>query len=164
MGAGYHGGFGNTKGSHKIGHLNSREANYTKEQLLEFLDGKTTQSSEIAESIRKGEIRLSVLGDALFERYFGVDSDVLGIAEENKIYLRKNSISLYSDIVHEGIHAKDYLKGIPYEEIKSTKGELRAYRAEHDFQKASGLVVEYANDDEIVVHVWNYYGKKGGRK
>ena len=106
MGAGYHGGFGATKGSAKIykeGYQKSRDKGYTREQLVDFLDGKTTQSSVIADKIRKGEIRLSVLGDELFERAFGVNSDVVGVAIDNKIYLRRNSSTIHSDMVHEGL-------------------------------------------------------------
>ena len=78
MGAGYHGGFGVTKGSAKIykdGYQKSQNKEYTREQLIDFLDGKTAQSSVIADKIRKGEIKLSVLGDELFERAFGVNDE-----------------------------------------------------------------------------------------
>ena len=166
MGAGYHGGFGATKGSSKVlkkGYQSSGEQNYTKEQLVDFLDGKTSQSSEIADKIRKGEIKLSVLGDELFERAFGVNSDVVGIAIDNKIYIRRNSSTIHSDMVHEGTHAMDFLKGLPYEKISSWDGEIKAYTAEHHFQKASGLAVQFTNEDEIKVHVWKNYRKKGGK-
>ena len=166
MGAGYHGGFGATKGSSKVlksGYQSSGGQNYTREQLVNFLDGKTSQSSEIADKIRKGEIKLSVLGDELFERAFGVNSDVVGIAIDNKIYLRRYSGTIHSDMVHEGIHAMDFLKGLPYEKISSWDGEIKAYTAEHHFQKASGLAVQFTNEDEIKVHVWKNYRKKGGK-
>ena len=61
MGAGFHGGFGATKGSSKLlknGYQKSDGRDYTREQLLNFLDGKTAQSSEIADKIRKGNIKL----------------------------------------------------------------------------------------------------------
>lgn len=51
MGSGYHGGFGATKGSSKVyrdGYQKNYGINYTREQLIDFLDGKTAQSSEIA--------------------------------------------------------------------------------------------------------------------
>lgn len=166
MGAGYHGGFGATKGSSKIsneGFQNSSGNNFTREQLIDFLEGKTSQSSEIADKIRKGEIKLSVLGDELFERAFGVNRDVVGIAIDNKIYLRRTSSTIHSDMVHEGIHALDFLKGMPYEKISSWDGEIRAYTAEHHFQKAAGLAVQFTNEDEIKVHVWKNYKKKGGK-
>ena len=114
MGAGYHGGFGATKGSAKIyedGYQKVQGRDYTRDHLIDFLDGKTTQSSAIANKIRKGEIKLSVLGDELFERAFGVNGGVVGIAIDNKIYLRRNSGTIHSDMVHEGTHAMDFLKG-----------------------------------------------------
>ncbi len=166
MGAGYHGGFGSTHGSKKItkeATNKANNANYTKEELIAFLEGKTTQSSEIAENIRKGKIKISILGDELFERAFGVDKDVAGLAIENKIYLRKSSVSIHSDIVHEGTHAMDFLKGVPYEKISSWDGEIKAYTAEHHFQKASGLAIEFTDEDDIKVHVWKNY-KREGRK
>ena len=166
MGAGYHGGFGATKGSAKIyedGYQKVQGRDYTRDHLIDFLDGKTTQSSAIANKIRKGEIKLSVLGDELFERAFGVNGGVVGIAIDNKIYLRRNSGTIHSDMVHEGTHAMDFLKGVPYEQISSWEGEIRAYTAEHHFQKASGLAIQFVNEDEIQVHVWSNYKKKGGK-
>ena len=45
---------------------------------------------------------------------------------------------------------------------RTWNGEIRAYTAEHHFQKASGLTVEHANEDDIRVFVWSNY-KNGGR-
>ena len=160
MGAGYHGGFGATKSSlktYKHGYIKTQTKGYTREQLIDFLDGKTTHSSEIAQKLRNGTIKLSVLGDELFERALGVKGDVAGVARDNKIYIRKNSISIHSDIVHEGTHAVDYLQGVPYKIISSRKGEMKAYKEEHYFQKASGLSIQFDNEDEIRVHVWLNY-------
>ncbi len=167
MGAGYHGGFGSTLGSNKVysevGEKNCK-INYTREELIAFLEGKTAQSSEIAENIKKGYIKMSILGDELFERAFGVNKDIAGLAIENKIYLRKSSISIHSDIVHEGTHAMDFLNGIPYETISSWDGEIKAYTAEHHFQKAAGLTIEFQDEDDIRVHVWKNYKRRGGKR
>ncbi len=166
MGAGFHGGFGATKGSSKVfkeGYQSTQKNNFTRDQLIDFLDGKTNQSSVIADKIRKGQIKLSVLGDELFERAFGVNHEVVAIAIDNKIYIRKNSGTIHSDIVHEGTHAMDFLSGLPYEKISSWEGEIKAYTAEHHFQKASGLAVQFTNEDDIKVHVWSNYRKKGGK-
>jgi hypothetical protein len=167
MGMGYHGGFGATKGSYKMNYTGEYQKtsgrNYTRDELIAFLEGKTAQSSIIAEKIKKGEIRLSVIGDELFEKAFGVKSDIVGIAIDNKIYLRKNSVTLHSDIVHEGTHALDFLKGLSYDKISSWDGEIKAYIAEHYFQKASGLAIQFDNEDDIKVHVWKNYRKRGGR-
>ncbi|MBQ8708581.1 MAG: hypothetical protein IJ523_10885 [Succinivibrionaceae bacterium] len=164
MGAGYHGGFGSTKGSSKKDknrdHKSQRK-HYTREQLIDFINGKTTISSAIADKILKGMIKISVLGDELFERALGVSSEVVGLAIDNKIYIRASSSTIYSDIVHEGTHAMDYLQGLPYEKISSRDGEIRAYIAEHQFQKVSGLIVQFTNEDEIRVHVWLNYKLRG---
>ena len=167
MGAGIHGGFGATMGSAKLNNGYSTKSvnkSITKDQLLDFLDGKTAHSSQIADRIRKGEIKVSVLGDELFDRYFGVNRDVLGLAYGNKIYLRRSSSSIFSDLVHEGTHALDFLSGIPERKISGWEGEIKAYTAEHHFQKASGLLIQFSNEDDISVHVWSNYKKEGGRK
>ena len=39
----------------------------------------------------------------------------------------------------------------------------KAYTEEHHFQKVSGLAVQFTNEDEIKVHVWKNYRKKGGK-
>ena len=163
MGTGIHGGFGLTAGRHsssKAGKTKSVKANYTKEQLIDFIDGITPQSSKIADYIRKGKISINVLGDELFERAFGVDSNVIGLAIGNRIYIRRDSVSIYSDLVHEGTHALDYLEGISYENISSIEGEFRAYKAEHLFQRAAKLPVEFANEDDIKIHLWINYRRK----
>ena len=102
-------------------------------------------SSEIVANINAGNIKLSVIGDELFERAFGVASDVTGLAIDNKIYIRKSSITIHSDMVHEGTHALDYLRGISYSERAGWAGEIRAYTAEHHFQKAANITLEFAN-------------------
>ena len=164
MGSGYHGGFGDTLGKkylYKNGRQNYIRANYTKEQLLESIEGKTKQATKIANSIRNGRILMSVIGNELFDRAFGVNSNVIGLAIENKIYLRRDSISIYSDMIHEGTHALDYTNGIEFNEISSYEGEMRAFKAEHEFQKAVGIKPDFKNEEEIKVYVLVNYGKKG---
>ncbi len=167
MGAGVHGGFGATAGSYHNKLVNEKStkstkpANYTREQLIGFLVGKTPQSSKIAEDIEKGRIKLSVLGDELFNRYFTDGEKAVALARGNKIYVRKSSSSIFSDMVHEGTHALDFLAGVPENKISSWNGEIRAYIAEHHFQKAAGLTIEFVNEDDIRVHVWSNY-KNGG--
>ena len=167
MGAGVHGGFGATKGSYHNKKItektvkNQKSPNYTREQLIDFLVGKTPQSTKIAEDIKNGKIMLSVLGDEFFDRAFTDGKKAIALAKGNKIYLRRSSASIFSDMVHEGTHALDYLSGIPESQISTWKGEIRAYTAEHHFQKAAGLTVEHANEDDIQVFVWSNY-KNGG--
>ena len=68
---------------------------------------------------------------------------------------------IHSDNVHEGTHAMDYINGVPYEKTSSWDGEIKAYTAEHHFQKAAGLPVQFANENEIKVHVGSNYKKRG---
>ena len=166
MGTGFHGGFGRTRGfklavSYKLGSNEHLSKNYTKSKLIDYLDGVTNDSSEIANEIRHGRIKVNILGDKLFENYLGVNSDVVAMAIENKIYLRSSSISLYSDLVHEGKHAIDYLKGISIAEISSVKGEIRAYSSERLFQKKTGIPLTFDSEEDMLVFIGKYYGRKG---
>lgn len=162
MGAGYHGGFGNTLGrrlsenkASKI--LESDRTNYySRNEILRMLDGITPESTMIVEAIKDGTFRLNILGDKLFDYYVTPDHNVAGRHENGKLYVRRSSADIVSSILHEGIHAMDYSQGIVYDSIKS---ELKAYRAEHAFQIASKRKIEFASDDEIIVHVYANYGR-----
>lgn len=160
MGAGYHGGFGATAGkvmNRGEGHSESRQFDYTREQLIQSILGVTPQATSVAEGIKEHRIHMSVLGDELFERYHGVGHDVLGIAVGDKIYVRRSSVSLVSEIIHEGTHALEYEAGVSQDIIRTREGELRAYKAEHQFQKAAGMPLDFANEDEILIHVFRSY-------
>ena len=65
--------------------------------------------------------------------------------------------------MHEGTHALDYLAG-KLSKMTVINSEMRAYKREHEFQKAAGIPLEFANEDDIRVHVFLNYGKKGGRR
>lgn len=45
----------------------------------------------------------------------------------NQIYVRRGSASVFSDVVHEGIHVIDFLDGIDERTISSWAGETKAY-------------------------------------
>lgn len=166
MGAGFHGGFGKTSGAimaFKIDKPGGLYKNYTKEILLDYINGVTHESSDIVELIKNGKIKLSVLGDELFNKYLGVGKNVVGVADANKIYIRSSAANIYSTLVHEGIHAMDSINRIDSASIKSSKGEFKAYLAEHNFQKAKGLKLDFNNETEIKVHIALNY-KNGGKK
>ena len=163
MGAGIHGGYGFTKGYkrvYKMSESSFRRNEFTREQLLDFIRGKTQLSTEIVEKISKREIRMSILVNELFDRYFNPDRNVVGVAYGNKIYLRRDSISIHSNIVHEGTHALEFINGVSRLSIGSKEGEIRAFKAEHEFQKAAKLPLEFRNEDEIRVHVWLNYKER----
>ena len=58
------------------------------------------------------QIKINVLGDELFESYLGVSSDTTVVQVGNQIYMRRLSASIYSDVVHEGTHAMDFINNI----------------------------------------------------
>lgn len=166
MGAGYHGGFGNTKGSfkaQKTGYQKNGKGIRDKDQLFNSVNGVTVQASEIVQNVISGKIKLTILGDRLFEEYLGEDEKTAGVAIGNRIYLRQSSVSIFSDFVHEGTHAMDYITKV-WDKMNVVTKEMRAYKQEHEFQKAAGIPLEFANEDEIRIHVYLNYGKKGGRK
>ena len=163
MGAGYHGGFGNTYGKKLSENKesttnNSDRVNYlSRNELLRKLKGITTESTIVADKIGSKMISLNILGDDLFDFYVTPDRKVVGRHENGKIYIRRSSADLVSSVLHEGIHAMDYFNRIKYDPIKS---ELKSYRAEHFFQKSSGRKAEFKSDEEIIVHVYKNYGRK----
>ena len=170
MGAGTHGGFGNTRGSKraflikisysKKGELTQVKANHTRESLLNEIDGYTQISSEVAKNIRNGNVRITVLGDQLFNDYLGVDSGTLGLTIGNHIYLRSSSASIISDLVHEGNHAIEYISGINEHNIRTWPGEIRAYKAEREFQIKTNRELTFKNENDLLVHVWSNYERE----
>ena len=165
MGAGYHGGFGKTHGSgikvsYKLGPKGEGYKNYTREDLVNYIDGVTEESTAIAKGIRNGTVKVNVLGDRLFEEYLGASPDTVAMAIGNQIYLRNSSINIYSDMVHEGTHAMDYIHGIKESVTSSWVGETRAYSAERKFQIAKGGHIDFANENDMMVHIWKNYKRR----
>lgn len=77
----------------------------------------------------------------------------------NQIYMRRSSASIYSDVVHEGTHAIDFINNIPQSEISSWPGEIRAYSAERLFQIESCMPVQFATENDMLIHIWSNYKK-----
>ena len=69
---------------------------------------------------------------------------------------------MYSDVVHEGTHALDYLSGVDERTIGSWTGEIRAYMAEREFQIKSGMTVQFSDIQDMMVHIWSFYPRDGG--
>ena len=163
MGTGIHGGFGNTKGSNrqeKIGIIKQVKASHTRDSLIKELHGHTEISTKIAEGLKKNNIHINVLGDYLFENYLGVGKKTVAVTIGKQIYLRSSSATIISDLVHEGTHVLDYLSGISVNNIKTWSGEIRAYKAERDFQIKTKRKLDFATEDDLYVHVWSNY-KRG---
>ncbi len=163
MGTGFHGGFGNTYGKRlsenkeSITNHSDRVNYLSRKELLRELIGITIESTIVADRISNKMISLNILGDDLFDYYVTPDRKVVGRHENGKIYIRRSSADLVSSVLHEGIHAMDYINGIKYDPINS---ELKSYRAEHLFQKSSGRKTEFASDEDIIVHVHTNYGRR----
>ena len=95
----------------KIGDVTGEAHNYSRDDFIDALDGVTEQSTEIANGIKNGDIKMNVLGDELFESYLVVSSDTKAVAVGDQLYVRSSSETIFSDVVHEGTHVDDYLSG-----------------------------------------------------
>lgn len=143
----------------KIGDTNQTARSFTREDIINALDGVTEESTEIAKAIQNKDIGINVLGDELFERYLGATSDTVAMQVGDQIYMKSSSSSLISDVVHEGVHAIDYLNGVDESIISSWTGEIKAYSAERLFQIESGMPVQFASEEDMMVHIWSNYSR-----
>ena len=75
----------------------------------------------------------------------------------NQIYVRNSSASIFSDVVHVGIHAIDFLNGIDETIISSWVGETSAYEAEREFQLFKGFETQFISEEDMMVHIWSNY-------
>ena len=125
-------------------------------QVARALAVTTRQGRRIERAIEAGEIQVHVLGEEEFDQRYevvGGSSYALAFAYGREIFMRANSPSALSDLVHEGTHTLDYLAGF-YRGRRIL--ELRAYAYEHQFQKATGAEVQFENLLEVVRFVWRY--------
>ena len=147
----------NKNGLYSVGHLAQGNNTFTRDEILELIEGKTRQATKIARAIRNKKIELNFLGDKWFEEYLGVDNSVKGVAIDNKIYLRKNSNQLLSDIIHEGTHALDYINKFGFNGLSQWAWEKRAYFYERQFQISTGIEVNHATIHDMLMHIWMNY-------
>ena len=145
--------------ANKIGNSDTIAHSYTRDEIINSLNGVTQKSTEIANSIQNGKIKINVLGDELFESYLGCSSDTMAMQVGNQIYVRGSSASLFSDVVHEGVHAIDFINGVDESVISSWSGETSAYSAERLFQLESGMQVQFESEEDMMVHIWSNYKK-----
>jgi len=95
-------------------------------KLIAALRGTTAQAERVADAIEGFEINLHLLSDEHFEqahRDLGGTHSPTGFAYGNAVYLRASSPTLLCDMLHEGVHALDYLSGVP---MSRRRMELRA--------------------------------------
>lgn len=163
MGAGYHGGFGATRG--RALSISSSKSNapvitkvIRKQDIIDALTGVTEMSTTVANSIAANQIGVNILGDELFESMLDRNKvkdpkTVKGFQDGHQTYIRRSAIRGFGVFLHEGVHAYEYNMKIPQSEISSRKGEKRAYWHEHVFQEKKGEHIDFKDYDEILVHV-----------
>ncbi len=133
----------------------------TRQSLIRMLMGHTAYADDLAAGIDRGIIELNVLGEDLFARAYALKGGnpravPWGFAQAESIYVRQNSASLLSDIVHEGTHAMDFR----YRTILSPGGflwENHAYYRAREFQLAGGGPVDFATLELMLHHIWTNY-------
>lgn len=148
---------GGKQSAFKIGNNDKLAQNLTKEDIIDVLDNGTIKSKEVATGLRNGDIKLNVLGNELFESYLGCSTDTVAMQVGNQIYVRSSSASIFSDVVHEGIHAIDFLNGVDETIISSWIGETSAYEAEREFQLLKGFETQFISEEDMMVHIWSNY-------
>ena len=161
MGAGYHGGFGATKGSAlkilpSAGSTPAIKINVSKQDIINALRGVTDMSTLIAENIENKNIGINILGDKLFEAVLGKTDNpevINGFQMGRNVYIRRSAITGYSIFVHEGTHALDSVNGVPQHQIGSHQGEFKAFANEHDYQIKKGEKPDFKDYDDILVHI-----------
>lgn len=100
-----------------------------------------------------------MLGDELFERWLGEGRETVAVAVGNNIYLRRSSSSIFSDTVHEGTHARDYLDGFGLDTPKTVwQWEKRAFFYERQFQLSIDMKPEFSTSRDMMFHIWSNYG------
>ena len=78
----------------------------------------------------------------------------MAFAQGNEVYLRTDSPTMLSDVVHEGTHALDYLSGL---DVSQRKLELRAYWQEREFQKATGAPLGFKTVAAMLMFIYRTY-------
>ena len=137
-----------------------RNSSY-KKKIIPLIDGKTRQSTKIADALRKDKIKLHIMEDKEFETIFKVDRITRAIAIDNHMFIRKKSKRILSNVIHEGTHALDYIHKYAYRHSKSVwSREKRAYFFERQFQIATGRKVRFETIDDMLVHIQKYYPNK----
>jgi hypothetical protein len=132
----------------------------TRASVIEKLIGVTKQSTKIAKAIATKKIRMSVLGDNVFDIAYALrggteSTDTLGaFAVGDKIYLRSSSSDLLRDAVHEGTHALDHRSAFSGRDFL---WEMRAFSAERDFLLKKGLESQFEKKADIVKFINKAY-------
>jgi hypothetical protein len=135
----------------------------SKADIIDNLKGKTKQGDLVADGIHSGDIGVNVLGDELFDRAYAMKGGTGEAPQAFQVgdhtYVRRESPTLSSDLIHEGTHRLDELHGnvkVPYE-INPYTWEKRAFFYERQFQLASGGNVEFRSLQEMSNFIYRAY-------
>jgi len=150
-------GAGSSAQAAKVGNSANASSGMSKDTIVNALDGKTLQSSKIAEGIKSGKIKVNVLGDELFERSLGVDKTVTAVQRGEQIYLRRSSGTILSDAVHEGTHVLDFRNNFGSSGLSSWSWEKRAFFYERQYQLSTGRATDFQTIDDMLTHIWGNY-------
>lgn len=132
----------------------------TREAVAEVLGQTTLQGGKIADGIRKGAVKMNLLGKELYEKTlkkFGIDpkvESVQALAYKDQIYVQRDNAEVFRDIVHEGTHALDYLddyQGSVYQ------WERRAFYFEQQFQKWVDRPLEFEDMNDMMKAIYELY-------
>ncbi|MCI0550083.1 MAG: hypothetical protein L0287_03940, partial [Anaerolineae bacterium] len=129
-----------------------------REDIMSGLVGFTQQGNRVASGLADRSLGLNVLGDDLFAKAWkqkgGQGAAPQAFAYGEQTYVRGSSQSLLSEVVHEGTHGLDYLRGFSGSTVQLEK---RAWFYERQFQRASGSKVEFENISEMLNHIKDAY-------
>ena len=126
-------------------------------KLAKALRGTTRQAERIAEAIEAREIKVEILRTAgFYKRYRLLDGQrsAQAFAHCSVVFLRADSPTILSDLVHEGTHALDCLSG---RDMSRRRLELRAYLYEHQYQKAARDHPQFGSPLQVVWFMWRRY-------
>ena len=122
-------------------------------KLIAALRGTTEHAERVADAIKAFEINVHLLSDERFEemhRDVGGTHSPTAFAFGDAVYLRASSPTLLCDALHEGVHALDYLTGVP---MSRRRMELRAYLRDREFQIAVGAEPQFETVLDVFVFV-----------
>ena len=146
--------------SSSLGSVNSGVGIGSKQELIQGLRGTTAQAERIADAIENGSLKVSLLGDDLYNQMIRGQVGERASAIGNQIYLRKGASSVLSDAVHEGTHALDNISGFGFAQGQPALRysiENRAYWYERQFQLWTNQPVEHSTVGDLLKHVKGNY-------
>ncbi|MEM1013738.1 MAG: RHS repeat-associated core domain-containing protein, partial [Planctomycetota bacterium] len=139
----------------RVGGSGLRPSRMTRATIVGELRGHTMQANRIADAIENGLIDFNVLSDRLFARAYyelrkGKDGLPGAFNNGRRVYIREGSQTFLSDVVHEGTHALDRLRGF---EGSRYQLEKRAWFYERQFKVATGTADPVRDEIRLILKV-----------